>query len=137
MIKQYHLEDNVEIIGFVAYKELISYLYIGGIGVALYQPGNRFMFSSKGNIRKVFDYMGAGLPIVGSNFKELCLVVKEENCGILVDATDPNQIAEVIIYLLKNLDVAKEMGKRGRKAVEERYNWQIESKKLLKVYNSL
>jgi glycosyltransferase involved in cell wall biosynthesis len=78
--------------------------------------------------------MQFGIPIVAPMFGEVGQIVQEEECGILVDTTDPQQIANAIIYLLEHPEEARAMGKRGRKAIEEKYNWEIEKKKLLKVY---
>ena len=38
--------------------------------------------------------------------------------------------------IIKELE-AEQMGKNGRKGVEERYNWSIEEKKLLYLYQEL
>ena len=36
---------------------------------------------------------------------------------------------------MKHPDEAEKMGENGRKAVSEKYNWGIESERLLKFYN--
>jgi len=50
---------------------------------------------------------------------------------------DSKDIAEKILYLLDNPDEEKELGKKGRKLIEEKYSWEAESKKLLEMYNNL
>ena len=49
---------------------------------------------------------------------------------------DPKEIAEAIGHLIEYPEEAK-MGENGRKAVLEKYNWENESKKLLKIYEEL
>jgi glycosyltransferase involved in cell wall biosynthesis len=39
--------------------------------------------------------------------------------------------------LVTNKKIAHEMGGKGRKAVNEKYNWTIEAKKLLDIYSEL
>jgi len=46
-------------------------------------------------------------------------------------------IAEVIRYLLTHDAEAEAMGRRGRQAVEEQFNWTREECKLLAFYGSL
>lgn len=116
---------------------MFYYLKIAHVALALQQPVGSFLLVSKGNGRKFFTYMQAGLPIIAPNFGEIGLVVKEERCGILVDTTRPEEIAEAITYLLEHPEEAKAMGKRGRRAIEEKYNWEIEKKKLLDAYHNL
>ena len=131
------LEDSVNFIGFIPYSELSVYLDMVTVGIVPMQPLPKFELIGNGTSRKVFEYMNAGLPVVAPSFGEIAQAVKEENCGILVDSTKPEQIANAIIYLLKNPDKAKEMGERGKKAVREKYHWQLESQKLIKVYSNL
>ena len=49
----------------------------------------------------------------------------------------PQQISSAIEKLLSDEKQAEEMGKNGRKAVEEVYNWGIEEKKLLNTYEEI
>ena len=81
--------------------------------------------------------MSAGLPVIASNFPLWKTIVEGNNCGICVDPKDPSQIAEAMIYLRDNPQVAKAMGENGRKAVLEKYNWKNEEKKLIDLYNTL
>ena len=92
---------------------------------------------SKGNGRKFFTYMQASLPIVGPEFGEVGLVVREERCGILCDTTNPDEIAKAIVYLLRHPEEARAMGQRGRAAIEQKYNLASELNKLLEVYQRL
>jgi len=137
LIERYELSACVEVIEWVPYAEMMKHLRKAGVGIALHQPHEKFRYVSKGTGRKFFTYMQAALPIVGPEFGEVGQVVREEKCGILVDTTDPQQIADAIIYLLKHPEEASAMGEWGRRAIEEKYNWEIEKEKLLKVYRNL
>jgi len=61
----------------------------------------------------------------------------KNDCGICVDSLKPRKIAKAIEYLIEHPEEAKKMGENGRKAVLEKYNWENESKKLLKIYKNL
>jgi glycosyltransferase involved in cell wall biosynthesis len=50
---------------------------------------------------------------------------------------NPKEIAEAIKYIIENPKEAEQMGKNGKRAVEEVYNWVNEEKKLLKLYEDL
>ncbi|MBD3726996.1 MAG: glycosyltransferase family 1 protein, partial [Moraxella osloensis] len=50
---------------------------------------------------------------------------------------DPQAIGEAIQYLIDNPVEAEQMGKNGRQAVEQKYNWTIEEQKLLDLYAGL
>jgi len=86
---------------------------------------------------KMFEYMGAGIPVIASNFPLWKEIVEGNNCGICVDPLDPGQIANAISYIQKNPEKAEQMGLRGSKMVKEKYNWEIEKKKLVSIYAKL
>jgi glycosyltransferase involved in cell wall biosynthesis len=131
------LVDNVRFPGFVPYNKLYRYLRSAVAGIVPMQPVKKFELVGNGTSRKVFEYMNAGLPVIASDFGGLAQAVREEECGILVDSTRPEKIAEAIMFLVENPEKAVEMGRRGRKAVEEKYNWGIEKGKLLRVFENL
>jgi glycosyltransferase involved in cell wall biosynthesis len=86
---------------------------------------------------KMFEYMAAGIPVVASDFSLWREIVESAGSGLLVDPLDPRAIADAVRYLLDNPKEAEEMGRNGRRAVEERYNWGSEERKLLNLYEEL
>jgi len=56
---------------------------------------------------------------------------------VMVDPLDPQAISDSIVYLLEHPKEAAEMGRRGKKEVEEMYNWSKEEGKFLQLYKDL
>ncbi|HEU4864490.1 MAG TPA: glycosyltransferase, partial [Candidatus Limnocylindria bacterium] len=86
---------------------------------------------------KLFQYMAAGLPVVASDFPQVREVVVGAGCGVVVDTRRPAEIARGINALLADPESARAMGERGRRAVEERFNWATSARALLDVYRRL
>jgi glycosyltransferase involved in cell wall biosynthesis len=86
---------------------------------------------------KMFEYMAAGLPVIASNFPLWKQIIEGNQCGLCVDPLNPQAIAEAIDYLVTHPEEAEQMGRNGQKAVQEKYNWGIEEKKLIDLYDSL
>ena len=86
---------------------------------------------------KMFEYMAAGIPVIASNFPLWRDIVEGNQCGSCVDPLDSKAIGEAIQYLIDHPAEAQQMGKNGRQAVEQKYNWTIEEQKLLELYAGL
>ncbi len=134
-VQKNHISDNVDFLGYTPYEQLPSILGISKIGLILYQPTSWHLRTRASS--KFFLFMCASIPLVVSDFPGFRELVENENCGLLVDPNNTEQISEALILLLKNPEKAKKMGENGRKAIAERYNWETEGKKLLEVYEHL
>ena len=134
LIQQYGLEKNVRIPGPVAHEKVASILARSNIGVAILHPDPNYVESLP---TKLFEYMAAGLPVMASNFPLWREIVEGNNCGLCVDPLDPKATAQAIEYLLTHPEEARRMGENGRRAVEEKYNWETEGEKLLDLYKKL
>lgn len=86
---------------------------------------------------KMFEYMSAGIPVIASDFPLWRQIIDGSNCGVLVDPMNPQSIATAIDSLARDPERAKALGENGRAAVNTKYNWDIESKKLLACYAQL
>lgn len=86
---------------------------------------------------KMFEYMSAGLPLVTSDFPLWKEIVEGNNCGLCVNSKNPQAIASSINYIINNPEEAKLMGLNGIDAVKKKYNWSIEEKKLISIYEKL
>lgn len=86
---------------------------------------------------KMFEYMAAGIPVIASDFPLWQQIVADSECGLCVDPLKPAEIATAIKWIADHPDEARKMGENGRREVEEKYNWEKESEKLLAIYSGL
>jgi len=104
------------------------------IGLAVLHPIPNYLESYP---TKMFEYMALGIPVVVSNFPLYKQVVDTYRCGLCVDPVNPQEIAKGVRWLIEHPEEAEMMGKRGRSAVLEKFNWKNESTKLLTFYQGL
>jgi glycosyltransferase involved in cell wall biosynthesis len=82
------------------------------------------------------EAMACSVPIVSSNIGGIPDVVKDGENGLLVKPNDTKELANAIIYLLKNEYLRKEMGENGREKLE-RYSWETIADKTENVYKEV
>ncbi len=133
-IKSNNLDNNIELIGSVPHIKIPDYVRSANIGAVLLHSVPKFY---KNIPTKQFEYMACSKPVIGSNLPPIARYINDAKCGILVNPTDINDIASAILYLIKNPIEAKNIGENGRKAILEKYNWNIEEKKLLAFYDRI
>jgi glycosyltransferase involved in cell wall biosynthesis len=79
------------------------------------------------------EAMARGKAVVASNVGGLPEVVKHRSTGLLVDLR-PEAIADAVNYLLANDQVREDMGRCGRRVVEERFTLNEMSHRMEEVY---
>ena len=78
--------------------------------------------------------MAAGLPVIASDFPVWRAIVDGAQCGLLVDPLDEQAIASAMRWMLDHPEEAEAMGRRGRAAVEQQFNWDHEASTLIAFY---
>ena len=64
-------------------------------------------------------------------------IIEDSGCGICVNPTKSDEVRRACLKLVNNRELGKKMGLAGRKYVVEKYNWAVEEKKLVNLYQSL
>lgn len=126
--------QNVRSLGQLNRQEVANVLSRSVAGLVVLHPTTNYLDSLP---VKMFEYMSAGIPVIASNFPLWREIIEGNNCGICVDPLNPQEISAAIQYLINHPQAAAEMGKNGREAVENKYNWEQESQKLLSLYQEL
>jgi glycosyltransferase involved in cell wall biosynthesis len=117
--------------GWRSREGVAAILADGRAGLVLLKPIQHEMVSLP---IKLFEYMAAGLPVISSDFPVWREIVDSANCGLLIDPLDLDAIVAAMQWILDNPDEAEAMGRRGRQAVEDQYNWEPEGAALVAFY---
>ena len=68
------------------------------------------------------EAMACGRPIVGTDASGLAHLITDKG-GIKVRAGDPQALAQALLRVLENPELARSMGEHNRKLAEQRYAW--------------
>jgi len=122
---------RTEFLGFCRRADVAAAFSGARLGLLLFRPAANH---EEAMPTKLFEYLGAGLPVVISDTMRCSQIVRDYDCGIVVKPSDVEGIARAIGYLIENPAIAQAMGERGRAIVTERYQWTSEAKKLKQLY---
>ena len=60
--------------------------------------------------------MGSGIPVIVPDFaEEVCEIIKESQSGVMIDVSDPKEIAKAINMFAGDRKLTNQMGQNGRK----------------------
>jgi glycosyltransferase involved in cell wall biosynthesis len=121
-------------LGFLDPKSLVDAYRKSNIGVILYNNVGQYWMAGA---VKCYEYMANSMPVLMPDFGEWVDFNRVHQCGINVDVQNAQSIAEAIHYLIDNPEKASELGRNGRRWVEERYSWQSAFRKLQSLYGQL
>lgn len=133
-LKNNHLWTKVNFFNQLDRKGVNSLLAKSQAGIVTFLPYPNHVNAQP---NKMFEYMSAGLPVIASDFRLWKDIINGNQCGICINPLDSEAIGNAIQYIIDNPIEAEKMGKNGRKAIEEKYNWLIEESKLLSLYRGL
>lgn len=125
---------NVSELGYLNRIDVKETLSKSFAGLVVLEPTRSYVDSIP---VKMFEYMIAGIAVIASDFPYWRELIEKDNCALFVDPLNPQEISEAITTLTSKPELALEMGKKGRKAVLEKFNWAIEEEKLIDFYKQL
>ena len=123
---------NTRYLGVVEPFEIFAYLELADIGIVTFLP---LPNHTRTLATKPFEYMMAGLPMIMSDFKYWKDFFKD--LALYVDPKNSEAIAKTINNLLSNPEEMKRMGIKSKKQVQNEFNWEKESKKLISAYRQI
>lgn len=130
------LSDRVQFVDRVPPEELPGFTRAADIGLTLIRPLNPAERYGLGN--KLFEYLHAGLPVVTTEGTAQAELVKEADVGVVIPEITPEAVAQAVRVLAARLDAEGPEGRDRRRAMaRERWCWEEESKKLVRLYDSV
>ncbi|MFX0200461.1 MAG: glycosyltransferase [Candidatus Hodarchaeota archaeon] len=125
LVREFDLVENIRFLGSMERKEIFQILTITSI----------FVLSSEweGLPTAVMEAMAAGCPIVATAVGGIPELVNDGETGFLVQACEPEALAQKIAQLLKDRGLRERMGRVGARRIEEIFSLE----KMVKEYERL
>jgi glycosyltransferase involved in cell wall biosynthesis len=123
--------ENVTFTGWAPFSDVPSYIDMSDICLVPHLSNGHTNTTVP---HKLFQYMAMKKPVVVSDAKPLKRLVESSRSGLIFHSDNQDDLASKILDLYHDRDLAERLGNNGRKAVENKYNWEIESERLLSLY---
>lgn len=133
MVRDRGLADVVKFYGPVPNRELVDWSSSADIGmcnIVGISPSYRESLPNK-----FFEYVMAGIPVVVSDFGSMGRICEEEGVGVTCDPTDAEALAAAVVRLRGR--ETYERCRRNALTMATKYNWTVEQRKLVAVYEEL
>jgi len=127
-VRKYGLKKEILFVGRVNYEQIVYYINAFDVAIA---PFIRERNSVIGlSPLKFFEYLACGKPVITSRIEGVEKLIEAAKCGYLFEPNDVEGLAKSIIESYCRSNELDELGKRGRKLVETRYNWEITAQRV-------
>ncbi len=82
----------------------------------------------------ILEAQASGLPVISTRVGGIPEYVIEGKNGLLTDPGKHEQLADVVITLLRDTELATKLGESGRKQVEEKFSWPLITAQVIETY---
>jgi phosphatidylinositol alpha-1,6-mannosyltransferase len=124
--------SNISFLGRVPYQEIPQFISLGEI-FAMPSRSRLAGLEVEGLGIVYLEASACGLPVVGGKSGGAPDALLEGETGFAVDGRNPSDVADAILRLLRDPQLAAAMGKSGREWIIENWEW----KRWSREFNSL
>jgi glycosyltransferase involved in cell wall biosynthesis len=129
LAKELDIEEHVTFLGYVP-DEKLPYLYAASDIFVLPAIYENFPFA-------ILEAQATGLAVISTKVGGIPEFLVDNENGFLIDPGDTAQLTKKVLTLLQDPKLAKEMGERGRKLIEEKLSWRLITKQVVDLYHKL
>ncbi len=120
--------SGVEFLGFMPPAEVHQYQRCADI---LVLPSTRELSYDRYTMPlKMFEYMAAGRPVIASRLEGICEVIRHRHNGLLVEPSNPEQLAEALRELLDNPELRRSLAAKAQEDVLQ-YTWEARAQRVV------
>jgi glycosyltransferase involved in cell wall biosynthesis len=130
-VRAEELEHRVLFFGKRPYNEMMAFTHHADLGLTLDKPtSDNYRYSLP---NKVFDYIHAETPLIGTNLVEVADTITTHQVGTVIDELTPKALASAIHYYQEHPDLLITQKANCRVAAASE-NWEKEKEVLKKIY---
>ncbi len=128
LIKQYQLEQHIQLLGTVLQERIQDY----------YNQADAFILTSisEGIPIVIMEAMSKQLPVIASDITGIPELVEDGVSGYLVPSKQPQAYADAVKKLINNPQQCVTMGKKGREKIQAEFDIDTNIQQLYEIYHT-
>jgi len=130
---------RVRIMPSVIREVALLYVVASDLTWEVYGTGSRPTANSRAGLSwKFLESLACGVPVIVERETVRANLVRQFNCGLVLEGDDPNQVAQTILSLANHRDDLHRMSLEAKRAWERLdLNWESMSVRLLAIYERI
>ena len=127
-----NIKSHVCFFGHKPFHEMLEILAESDVAII---PHLRTDNNDASSPNKLYQYMYLNKPIVSSDCTSLKRIINETHTGYIYKNDSFDDLAILLQKLYNDRNLLNDLEGNGRRAVLEKYNWNIDSKRLVELYS--
>ena len=128
------IDSQVSFSGHKPFKEMLEILAESDAAII---PHIRTENNDASSPNKLYQYMYLNKPIISSDCTSLKRIINETHTGFIYKNDSPEELFNLLKRLSDDRSLLDETDGNGKKAVMEKYNWNIDKQRLIEAYRGL
>lgn len=133
-VKELGISDNVDFEGWQNVSLFPSYIVASAICIS---PLHRNIQHDVAYANKLFQYMSFAKPVLVSDAIAQKRLIERTNSGSVHEERNAKDFANKVLELYKDEKLRNTLGANGKRFIEEEFNWEKTSQKLVQIYDEL
>lgn len=134
LVSSLNLINYITFTGFVNYRDLPSYYNSADVFVL---PSISLNGKEEALGVVTIEAMASGVPVIGTNVGGVSDIITDGYNGFLVPEKSPSDIANKVLELFSNKELAAKFKLNGISTVNKKFSWDIISKNTIEIYSEL
>jgi glycosyltransferase involved in cell wall biosynthesis len=128
------IRDYIQLMGTYPVEELPELNRQLDVSLLIY-PKNAFYKNI--TPQKFFDSLANGVPVIMTDIGGLGDIIRERNCGLVVDETDIDTITDAMARLIEDTALRKEMARNALSLAKTDFDWETMARRYIGLQEDL
>jgi glycosyltransferase involved in cell wall biosynthesis len=125
-----NISDFIIRAGTVPYREIPQ--FIASMDLCLVS-----ILDTRGSPIKIFEYGAMVKPVIAPDLPAIRELLRHNETGFLFRPYDVDSLADAIIFLIQNRNIARELGKRLRDHILKEHTWRNNAERIIDIYDEI